>query len=419
MEIASLLQALPVRHELGRRVISSLLLTAFAVGTVLSPAAAQSTNKCVAPANTAFALDLYQRERTNAGNLFFSPYSISTALAMTYAGARGQTAQEMARVLHLTLPQDEVPTAFAALGKRMAEIANGKQVTLAVANSLWAQRRYQFAQPFLELNRRYFGAEIELVDFERQSTVACRQINDWVGRKTQGLICDLAQPGQFTHDTRLALCNAIYFKGTWVTRFNREATSPGPFTVAKGHTVTVPMMFQTVKLRCHRSREATVFSLPYAGNDFSMVICLPAAVDGLGDIENQLNLERCAQWLGSLDGEVGTEFELSLPRFKLSSRLDLTKRLSVMGMRSAFDEVAADFSGMCEANDLFLSDMMHQAFVEVNEEGTVAAAASMDSFLRRSSGPTPLMVDHPFLFLIQDRRSGTILFLGRVVDPTK
>lgn len=418
MEFMSLPQAQPIRCRPGRRFITSLLLTLLAMGAAFAPAA-ESPTAALVRGNTAFALDLYQRERTNAGNLFFSPYSISTALAMTYAGARGQTAQEMARVLHFTLPQDEVPAAFAALGKRMAEIGGGKQVTLNVANSLWAQRRYQFAQPFLDLNRKYFGAEVGLVDFEKQPSAACRQINAWVAQKTAHKIEELISPDMANEQTRLILCNAVYFKGDWAQPFDPRDTSEADFFLSPGRSVRVPLMFQEMRLAGDRFDGVGVFALRYKGGDLSMIILLPNTLDGLAMLEHRLGSASLAKWLSRLDESKGTVSQVFLPRFKMSSRFDLSQTLSGMGMPAAFREETADFSGITDRKGLFISAVAHEAVVEVNEQGTEAAAATAvldaEGYLPRKP---VFRADHPFVFLIRENRTGAILFLGRVVDPT-
>lgn len=392
-----------------------LLLTA--VVTASSADTPKSATQILTSGNTAFALDLYQQEKGRGGNLFFSPYSISTALAMTYAGARERTEKEMARVLHFSMPQAELHEAFAALTARFDQIQSLKQISLNVANSLWMQRDYAFHDAFLEINQKYYCAETRLVDFVGNGEAAGKEINTWIERNTQDKIRDVIQPGQISRDTVLVLCNAVYFKGNWVTRFDRKATVDTPFFLKPGQSVTVPMMFQMLRWPNHRSEEVTLVALPYAGNDLSMVILLPNEVNGLGALEQKLTVTRLSEWLAELDQYGGSEAQLYLPRFRISCRLDLTRSLSALGMPSAFDN-RADFSGMSKAKDLSVSEVAHQAFVDVNEEGTEAAAAS-ESWMTRGGPPGLIVVNHPFLFLIRERQTGSILFLGRVADPTK
>jgi serine protease inhibitor len=380
----------------------------------------------IAQANTAFATDLYQREQTKAGNLFFSPYSISTALAMTYAGARGQTATEMAQVLHFTLPQAQVPGAFASLTERMNEVAKTKQATLDIANSIWCQKNFPFTDAFLKLTRDSFGAEARSVDFVSNTEGARQEINSWIARKTQDKIQDLLQRGQLSLDTRLVLCDAVYFKGTWRSRFDPKATRPAPFFTAPSQQVQTPLMFQNLRLRSRQFDNFSLFSLPYgaaAGTNqpsVSMVVLLPRAVDGLAALEAQINAANLRQWLAGVDTAPEVKSELYLPRFKLNCRLDLAKDLAAMGMPTAFSS-SADFSGMNGDRNLNISQVVHQAFVDVNEEGTEAAAATaVGVALTAARLPNPVFrVDHPFIFLIRESQTGSLLFLGRVVDPTK
>jgi serpin B len=391
--------------------------------SLLEPGSATAANNgtsSVVAGNASFALDLYQREKSKADNLFFSPYSISVALAMTWAGARGKTELEMARVLHFTLPQADVPRAFAGLEERLQEIEKRKNVQLSVANSLWCERKYSFRETFLELNRKHYRAEVRLVDFVANAEAARQEINAWVERKTQDKIRDLLKPDQVSPLTALVLCNAIYFKGKWLAQFDPKATKTEPFFVTPARTTNVPMMSQKLKFRCKVAADLVLFALPYTGKDLSLVVLLPKTLDGLDSLENQLGSAKLQEWLSALADAPESEATVFLPRFKLNCRLELKDDLVAMGMPSAFGP-GADFSGMSRANDLFISAVVHQAFVDVNEEGTEAAAATAVVMSRSASANRPLVlrVDHPFVFLICERQTGNILFLGRVADPTK
>src|SRR6266700_385294 len=400
--------------------LALLLMGASILGTPLAaPAAANSSIAEVVKGNTAFAVELYQRERAKGHNLFFSPYSLWTALAMTYAGARGQTEQEMARVLHFGLSQAELHPAFGGLARRMEQIGSSNQVSLSVANSLWCQRTYRLAAPFLKLNADYYGAEAQSVDFAGSSEATRQEINSGIARKTQDKIPELLQPGQLSPDTRLALCNAVYFKGKWASPFAPEATRSQPFFTAPGEKVEIPLMSQSLKVRSREFNDFAIFMLPYTGNDLSMVILLPKAVDGLDALEQRLDAANLQEWLAALDQAGEARAEVFLPRFKLNCRLDLAKELAGMGMPSAFTH-SADFSGMTGARDLFIGDVVHQAVVDVNEEGTEAAAATAVGMRATSIMRTAVFrVDHPFVFVIRENQTGAILFLGRVADPSK
>ncbi len=401
--------------------LTALLMTASVFGMPLdSSAGAKNAVTEVVRGNTAFAVDLYQRERGKAGNLFFSPYSVSTALAMAYAGARGQTEQEMAQVLHFDLPQAELHPAFAGLARRLEEIGKSQRVSLSVANSLWCQRDYTFTDAFLKLNRAFYDAGARLVDFAGSSDATRQEINSWVAAKTQDKIRNLLQPGQVTAATRLVLCNAVYFKGKWASQFDPNNTAPAPFFTGAGQQVLTPLMSQSLKLRSRSFDDFALFALPYTGNDLALVILLPKAVDGVAALEQRLDAAKLQEWLAALDGAGEAKAQVFLPRFKLDCRLELARELAAMGMPAAFGQ-SADFSGMTGTRALCISDVVHQAMVELNEEGTEAAAATaVGMALTSVRAPAPVFrVDHPFVFLIRENQTGSILFLGRVTDPSK
>jgi len=384
--------------------------------------------KSTVDGNTAFAIDLYQKLKDRPGNLFFSPYSISTSLAMTYAGARGGTETEMAKVLHFNLAQTNLPLAFGELASRMNRIQRWNRITLAAANSLWCQQDYRFTDTFLNLVHKYYRADARPVDFKRSAPAAANEINHWVERETKGKIRGAVEPGQFTDLTRLVLCNAIYFKGKWQHQFKKSDTEPAPFHVTTNETVTVPMMSQKAHFRQAHSDDDSVelLDLPYSGTDLSMIILLPqieyASPDvenpGLPDLERKLTAENLRTWLEELDQANSHETRVALPRFATTQSFELAKELKSMGMASAFDDTTANFYGMDGTTNLVISDVIHKAFVDVDESGTEAAAVTI-SMVRTAGMAGRFIVDHPFIFLIRENGSGTILFLGRIVDPTK
>ncbi len=399
----------------------------FLIG-ILLPFTAFSQVKSTVDANTAFALDLYQTLKAQPDNLFFSPYSISTSLAMTYAGSRGQTATEMAKVLHFNSAQTKLPAAFAKLAAHMNGIQRGNRITLLTANSLWCQQDYHFTKAYLNLVRKFYHAEARPVDFIHAAPAAAEEINTWVERQTQGKIQSAVQPDQFNDLTRLVLCDAIYFKGEWQHQFNASDTKPAPFHVTTNNTVMAPLMHQEADFKLFYSEPDSVamLELPYSGSDLSMIILLPrkghlllpGENPGLSVLEQELTAENLRRWLASLDQSSVQEVSVSMPRFTTSQSLDLVKELKSLGMRSAFDEETANFSGMNgNTGPLFISDVVHKAFVEVTEWGTEAAAAT--SGFITAGIRYPFIVDHPFIFLIRDNGSGSILFIGRIVDPTK
>ncbi|MGH2571071.1 MAG: serpin family protein [bacterium] len=367
-----------------------------------------------------FAVDLYARLAPEPGNLFFSPFSVSTALAMTHAGARAVTAEEMARVLHFSLEPASLHPAYSALIRSLDTGSGLGGYRLNVANRLWGQTGYGFLEPFLAITRGDYGAELAQLDFVAAPEPARAEINGWVEERTEGKIVDLFPPGTIGELTRLVLVNAIYFKGSWADRFDEADTRSNPFHLSASASVDVPTMSQTGEFARARVEDVDVLELPYQGGDVSMVILLPAAVDGLASLEARLTFENLTAWLAAVDGVEPRDVEVSLPRFRTRSSFLLNDVLASMGMPAAFDPFAADFSGMNGRRDLFVSVVVHQGFVEVSEEGTEAAAATgvVEALGYITSAPPAFRVDHPFLFLIRDNLTGSVLFLGRIVDPS-
>jgi serpin B len=369
--------------------------------------------------NTAFALDLYDKLRTQPGNLFLSPYSISSALAMTCGGARGNTEKQMAAALRFTVPQERLHPGFATLQNRLNAIQQKKQVKLAIANSLWPQKGYEFLPGFVALCRDRYAAQPVAVDFAGATEAARKQINDWVEAKTNRKIQELFKPGVLDAQTRLVLANAIYFKGDWATPFDKQFTQELPFHLANGKQVTAPLMTRQAQFGYAAIADLQVLDLPYAGNALSMTILLPAKADGLAALEAQLTVAKLDAWLKAMQNR---EVNVVLPKFKTTAEFSLGETLQSLGMRDAFAGGQADFSGMTGKKDLFISAVVHKAFVEVNEEGTEAAAATgvgMALTAAMPQEPPVFRADHPYLFLIRDNQTGSVLFLGRVVDPKK
>jgi serpin B len=368
----------------------------------------------VVKGNDAFAFDLYARLREKEGNLFFSPESISTALAMTYAGARGETAAEMAKTLHFTLKPDHLHPAFHALIDELNGAGKKRGYQLNVANALWGQEGYHFLKDFLELTRKNYGAGLREVDFARNTEAARKTINAWVEKETQDKIKDLLQPGVIDSLTRLVLTNAIYFKGDWYRQFKKDLTRKEPFHVSAGKKIDVPTMHDTGSFKYLDGGSFQALEMQYKGKELSMVVLLPKKIDGLGELEKTLSADKLADWLPKLrEQEVG----VSLPKFKMTSEFSLKDTLAAMGMKQLFNAATADLSGMNGKPDLFVSAVIHKAYVDVNEEGTEAAAATGVVVTLKAAAHPFFQADHPFAFLIRDNHSGSILFLGRVVNP--
>jgi serpin B len=366
-----------------------------------------------------FSLDLYGRLRDKQGNLFFSPYSISTALAMTYVGARNETAAQMSKTLHFTLEPKKLHPAFRNL---MLLHKGGSKAgyQLNLANALWGQKDFGFLPDFLDATKTNYGAGLHEVDFKNRGEEARRTINAWVEKQTNNKIKDLLQREDIKPDVRLVLTNAIYFKSAWMVPFRKAATYKEPFHLRADRKIPVPMMHQVNYCGYLDGGTFQALSLPYKNDQLSMVVLLPKKVDGLGEFEKGLTAGKLK---GLLEKMAGRDVNVTLPKFKITQRMQLATTLSAMGMPLPFDKEKADFSGISGSTDpLFIARVIHKAFVDVNEEGTEAAAATAVGIKKDAAGEKPpqppvFRADHPFLFLIRDNRSGTILFMGRVVEP--
>ncbi|MFB3908941.1 MAG: serpin family protein [Candidatus Eisenbacteria bacterium] len=367
----------------------------------------------VVEGNNAFACDLYAQLRSEPGNLFFSPFSISTALAMCRAGARASTEAQIADVFHFDLTQEQFHPVFGALQASLDRGASIGGYELRVANRLWGQSGYPFEPEFLRITREDYGAEIASIDFIANPETARQEINEWVEERTNRRIEDLFPEGSIIEWTRLVLANAIYFRGTWQTAFDPAETRPRSFHLLDGTTVDVPMMSMKTDAAVGNFDGVEVLELPYDGKDVSMLFLLPPFDETLADLEARLTPENLRQWAGGL--AMVERFSISIPKFRFSWGEALNDPLIEMGMPDAFNPNLADFSGIAENRGLFIAWVFHKAFVEVNEAGTEAAAATGVVF--NETAIQGFSANRPFLFLIRDNVTGSILFLGRVVDP--
>jgi len=387
---------------------------------VTSPNVNKADSETLVYGNSTFAFDLYQALRGEDGNIFYSPYSLSLALAMTYAGARGETAQQMADTLHFYLSQEELHPAFNWLDIELAkrgEGAKGKDeegFRLNIANAIWGQENYHFLDDFLDVLAENHGAGLRILDFIKSTEEARVTINNWVSQQTEERIKELIPEGAIDAATRLVLTNAIYFNAAWQYPFDTENTVNGDFRLLNGGSVIVPMMRQTEFFKYAKSDSYQAVELPYDGNELSMLIIMPET-GSFTSFEKSLDNELVEQIIGELETK---QVVLSMPKFEFRSKLDLKQILPAMGMPLAFS-AAADFSGMTGNRDLFIAEVLHEAFVSVDEAGTEAAAASAVIMKLTAAQETVNMsVDHPFIFLIRDIKTGTILFVGRVLNPT-
>ena len=396
--------------------LSVLLILVSPSLCAVEPDDAAGAREAVARGNNGFALDLYARLRGRQGNLFFSPFSIRTALAMTWAGARGNTAEQMEATLRFQDDQAALHGVMAALQRDLNQPPEKNAWELSVANALWGQEGFRFLDEFLGLLKRNYGAGLRQVDFARATEKARQTINRWIEKETRDKIKDLIKPGVLNADTRLVLTNAIYFKGTWQHQFKKRATADQPFTLQNGDEVRAPMMTQTERFRYFETPALQALEMTYRGNRLSMIVLLPRKKDGLPDLEKALDAKSPRGWIAGLKSR---RVEVSLPKFTTTSEFGLADTLKAMGMADAFAPMKADFSDMTGKRDLFISAVIHKAFVDVNEEGTEAAAATGVVMAVEAEPERPVIfrADHPFLFLIRDRRSGSILFMGRIMDP--
>ena len=370
-----------------------------------------------ATANNAFALALYRQLAGNEGDLFYSPYSIYTALMMAYAGAAGETAAQMEQALAIELPGSDVHAALNALNLTLLNNSqfDGKPVfSFNVANQLWGQKDFAFNEQFLNTLSANYNADLKTVDFN-DSENARALINLWVAAQTNDKIKDLIPAGVLDALTRLVLTNAVYFKAAWMNQFDPSKTALGSFTLADGSQVDVPMMHAQRSMQAFVNEQFEAVELPYEGGMYSMVLVMPAQ-GSLADFEASLDADRLNEILGSLSTASVT---LSMPKFKLESSFGLSEAMKTLGMTDAFTPGIADFSGMEDTRSLYISDLLHKAYVDVNEEGTEAAAATA-VVVGMTSMPAEsytISFDHPFLFLIRDIQTNTILFMGRLADP--
>ncbi len=365
----------------------------------------------VIQANQQFALELYSRLKAKGKNIFFSPYSISTALAMTYEGAKGQTADEMRSVLHFPKDANIRRPSFAKIHNLINK--KDKKYKLYTANALWTQKDHPFLKEYTDLIQRYYTGKTTPLDFANE-TDSRNTINRWVEDQTNNKIKDLIPKGLITPLTRLILTNAIYFKGKWFHPFDKESTKEENFMVNPHKTIKVPMMSITdSRFNYVETNNLQALEMLYNGKELSMLILLPKG--NLKSIEDSLDANKLSKLRESLHNE---KVHVFLPKFTFKTRYYLSKALKQMGMSTPFTK-NADFSGMDGTKSIWINKVIHQAFVEVNEEGTEAAAATAISTKTLAIEETVKIfrADHPFIFIIQERKTGSILFLGRVIHP--
>lgn len=368
--------------------------------------------------NNKFAFDLYQNitEKTK-GNIFFSPYSISSALAMTYAGASSITELEMGQTLHFDVNRPFFHHGFNTYSTQLLKNAKGN-VELAVANQLWGEKTYELKEDFVNINRTAYNAALKPMDFKNEPEKERLEINNWVASQTNGRINDLLPKNSITIDTRLVLTNAIYFKADWLKAFDEKKTKDSVFKQSETQKKETPFMHSLSFLRYFENNQFQMIGIPYRGNKQSMIVVLPKNGNKMTNVEKSIN----TSFLTKIGSSSMKQVDLALPKFKLTLDLGLNTHLKDLGMNEAFS-THADFSKMTPTNDLWISDVVHKAFIEIDEKGSEAAAATaivmaIES-MAPSNSPQPKVftADHPFLIYIIDNETKAILFMGRIVDP--
>jgi serpin B len=389
---------------------------------ITSPDVSTSEQALLVEGNSAFAFELYQALKGKEGNIFYSAYSISLALAMTYAGARNETAEQMADTLQFMLEQERLHPAFNWLDAELASRGkgaagkDGEGFRLNIVNAMWGQKDYEFLTDFLDVLAENYGAGLRILDFTTETEASRLAINKWVGDQTEGRIKDLIPPGVINELTRFVLTNAIYFNAAWEDPFNKRMTVDCPFYLLDGGQVTVPMMKQAEYFGYTEGEGYQAVELLYDGAELSMVILLPGS-GKFAAFEEGLQSQHVYDIISDLQL---TGVALTMPKFEFDSEFSLNDILAEMGMPDAFSLSEADFSGMTSSSPLFIWGVVHKAFISVDEAGTEAAAATAVSGAPSAGppeSPVQVTIDRPFIFLIRDIETGAILFIGRVVNP--
>jgi serpin B len=400
-----------------------LILMLILIFPAMAPAMDSPTNgKTLAQNNTVFAIDLYKKLCSKPGNIFISPYSASAALAMTCAGARGDTEKQMIETLRFSVEPKSIQPAFESLRSILDKLKGKGGVSLNVANSLWPQKGYDIYPEYKDLLKTYYAASIISLDYKSQLGEAIKRINEWVEERTQGRIKDIITPDAINPNTKMVLTNAIYFKGYWEQGFDPDLTEKSNFFISSDNSIETQMMKHTGMFKYADIESLQILEMPYAGNELSMIVALPKATYGIDQLEKELSSEKLSIWKAKM---VSTKVLADFPKFEMSSSFDLSDELVSMGMIDAFNSRNANFNGIAVGNNdpLYLSSVIHKAFIEVNEQGTQASAATSimapDGISFNDAQIPTFRADHPFIFIIQENQTGSVLFIGRVSETTK
>lgn len=388
------------------------------IDTTLQPA-----SQAVVEGVNAFSLDLYKAIAAEGGNQFMSPASVSLAMGLAYGGARGTTADEIRTALHYPSTPDAFLEAAGPVLKSLDILGEGRE--LKVANALWAEKTLQLRPEYLSAVSTHMAAGLQPADFAKKAEAARKEINDWVEDRTNDRIRNLLQPGDVDSGTKSVLVNTVYWKGDWEKVFEKEATRPEKYTALGGAVTEVPMMVQQDWFQVAQRGGVRAVQMPYSGRELSMIILLPDDAKGLPALEAKLTAKELARWTKDLDNASSRETILWLPKIHMEARAKLATVLKALGVRTAFTD-AADFSGITGSPDLKINEVIHQTFLDVDEKGTEAAAATAVTMVATSAMPGPpppppfeFKANKPFLFLLRDMRTGLVLFIGRHVEPTK
>ncbi|PIS30093.1 hypothetical protein COT42_03685 [Candidatus Saganbacteria bacterium CG08_land_8_20_14_0_20_45_16] len=380
---------------------------------------AKDEENIASASNNLFSFDLYATLKKEPGNLFFSSYSIFTALGMIYGGADGETAEQLRHGLKLLTPD-----IHGSLGNLQTTLnLSNDNYQLSVVNGLWGQCGYVFKRSFFDLMKETYQAEVSQVDFTKDKNAVCRQINDWIGQKTKGKITNVLTPDTINSLTRLILANAIYFKANWEDEFGKGLTRNEPFYLLTGDDVEVPIMHRTSYYKYFENDQLQVLELPYKNDELSMLVILPREKKGLSQIETIFNASSWVKWLSGLQSEL---VAVSLPKFKLTDSFELREPLADLGIKDVFSQSAANLTKMSNEREIFFSAVIHKTYIDVDEEGTEATAVTVAMMVAGAHAmpgkplePKVFKADHPFLFVIRHNKEGTILFIGRMVNPEK
>ena len=379
--------------------------------------------EAIAKGNNRFALDLYAELKDEPGNLVFSPLSISTAMAVAYGGAKGDTAREIADVMHFELEPRRFHAAWRRLSSVLKERAKEYGMPFTSSNAVCIQKDYRLKSGFANLISHTYEAVIMRCDFGRDSAGTCRRVNAWVSERTHGKIAHILAPDHLNALARLILVNCTYFRGSWVYQFDKSETRDQPFRLVTGDQVNIPMMEQTAEFRYYREPAMQIIALPYRGRELALIILLPSEDDGLPDLERRINTENLNTWIGNLREQPRQKVFVKIPRFKMRAGFRVTEPLKKLGLTQAFDASKADFSGISTRHGLYIWEVLHKAYIELNEEGTEAAATTTvtggilgPSDVRGPYIPS-FIADHPFLFMILDGQRNVLMFMGRFVNP--